>query len=686
LVRHELGRKEDRTVKLASVCPLDCPDTCSLSVTVENDRVIDVRGSNANPYTAGVVCAKVSKAYPDFVHGSNRLTQPLRRVGAKGAGRFEAVSWDQALDEIHDKVSDVIARYGPEAVAPFNYAGPHGMLADGSMDLRFFHKLGATLLDRMPLCGGIRSLAYSSMYGDVPGMPPEQAEQAKLFIVWGNNVTVSNLHLQRIIKAARENGAKLVVIDPKRIRVAEQAQLHLAIKPGTDVVLAFALTNELERLGAFDMAFIEEWVSGFDEYMALVRRMPVEKAAAICGVPESEIRALAELYHRLSPAAISVGNGLERNRNGGSGIRAILALPALTGKFGVAGGGLIAKAGAAFPKTGQRLQRPDLIPAGTRKINILDVPDTILDNNAAPPIKALFIYNHNPVAVLPEQNRVIEALSTEDLFTVGCEVAMTDSMAFADIVLPACTHFEYDDIYPAYGQQWLQRAEAVIPPVGESLPNTEIFRRLAARFGFDEPMFRDTDAELMDAAVDGGDPRLGGLRPSELPIDGALPMKIDGADAMLFKNVFPATPSGKVELYSAVLQQAHGQGLPSYVPLESEFPLALITPSSDKRINATFGGLSDSDGMPELEMHPADAAARSLNNGATVRVWNDLGEVHLSLVITDATRPGVVFSPKGVWLRTSDTGRTTNVLVPNSKADISDGACYNDTRVEVAAL
>ncbi len=673
-------------VKLASVCPLDCPDTCSLSVTVDDDRVVEVRGSNANPYTAGVLCAKVSKAYPDFVHGANRLTHPLRRIGAKGQGRFETISWDAALDVIYEKFSAVIATHGPQAVVPFNYAGPHGMLADGSMDLRFFHKLGATLLDRVPLCGGIRSLAYSSMYGDVPGMPPEQAEQAKLFVVWGNNVTVSNLHLQRVIKAARENGAKLVVIDPKRIRVAEQAHLHLAINPGTDVVLAFAITNELERLGAFDTAFIEQYVSGFDAYMKNVRDMTVAKAAVICGVPEADIRAFAELYQRLSPAAISIGNGLERNRNGGSGIRAILALPALAGKFGVPGGGLIAKAGAAFPKTTQRLQRPDLVPAGTRRINILDVPDMILDGNASPPIKALFIYNHNPVAVLPDQNRVMEALSTDDLFTVGCDVAMTDSMAFADIVLPACTHFEYADIYPAYGQQWLQRAEAVIPPVGEALPNTEIFRRLAARFGFDDPTFRDTDEELIDAAIDSSDARLEGLRPSELPTDKALPMKINGGDAILFDNVFPATPSGKIELYSTALEEAHGQGLPGYSPIDSAHPLVLITPSSDKRINATFGGLSDSDGMPELEMHPDDAGARGLTDGSTVRIWNDLGEVHLVLKITDATRPGVVFSPKGVWLRTSTTGQTTNALVPNDKADICDGACYNDTRVDVAPL
>ena len=266
-------------MKLASVCPLDCPDTCSLSVTVEEDRVVSVRGSKANPYTAGVLCAKVSTAYPDFVHGENRLTRPLRRVGARGEGRFEPVSWDAALDEVHAGISRVVAEHGPQAVVPFNYAGPHGMLGDGSMDQRFFHKLGASLVSRTPLCGGIRSLAYSSTYGDVPGMQPEQARHAKLIVVWGNNVTVSNLHLQRIIKAARENGAKLVVVDPKRVRVAEQAHLHLAIRPGTDVLLALAVTAELERMGAFDHDFIAKWVHGFDEYMEKVRAVSVDDAA-----------------------------------------------------------------------------------------------------------------------------------------------------------------------------------------------------------------------------------------------------------------------------------------------------------------------------------------------------------------------------------------------------------------------
>ena len=669
----------------ASVCPLDCPDTCSLSVTVEDHRVVKVRGSKSNPYTAGVLCAKVALNYPEFVHGSNRLTRPLRRVGAKGEGRFEPVSWDQALDAIYDGMSRVIDAHGPEAVVPFNYAGPHGMLAGGSMDLRFCHKLGATLLDRAPLCGGVRSEAYASLYGNVPGMPPGQAELAKLIIVWSNNVTVSNLHLTREIKKARRDGAKVVVIDPKRVKIAEQAHMHVAIKPGTDLILAWALTGELERLGAFDQDFIEKWVSGFDAYMERARSVSLSDAAEVCGVPESQIRELADIYHRLSPAAISIGNGLERNRNGGAGIRAVLALPALAGKFGVPGGGLIAKASSAFPTTSDRLERTDLIPPGTRCFNIIDLPGHILDDSLDPPVKALFIYNHNPVAVHPDQNRVIRALSTEDLFVVGCDVAMTDSMAYADIALPAATHFEHADIYPAYGQQFLQRAEPVIPPFGDSLPNTEIFRRLAARFGFDDEAFKASDTDLMNDALDTGDPRMRGMRPSEIPIERALPMTYAGRDPILFDNVFPATPSGKVELHSPWLEERYGQGLPRYSPVRSGYPLVLITPSSDKRINATFGGLSASDGVPVLEMHPEDTASRHLSDGATVRVWNDLGEVHLVLKVTDAVRPGVVTSPKGAWLRTSDTGQTTNALVPADKSETSDGACYNDTRVEVSA-
>src|SRR6266446_224605 len=523
------------TTEHASVCPLDCPDTCSLSVTVENAKIVKIRGSRANPYTAGVICTKVAGSYPDWVHGPGRLQTPLRRVGAKGEGRFAKASWDEALDVIHDRVTAVIAAHGPQAVAPLNYAGPHGMLAYASMDLRFFHKLGASLLDRSPLCGGIRTQAWLGTFGTTPGIAPEQVRHSKLIIAWGNNVTWSNLHLTPLLNAARRDGAKVVVVDPKRIKVAEQSDLHVALKPGTDVVLAWAVAAELERRGALDRAFIEVHVEGFEEFMAGARRYSVADAARICGVPEAQIRQLAEWYHTLSPAAISVGNGLERNQNGGSGIRAIFALPALAGKFGVPGGGLVNGAGFAFPKTPARLQRPDLVPEGTRTLNIIDVGAHLLDERLTPPIKAVFIYNHNPLIVHPDQNRMIRGLRREDLFVVGSDVAMTDSLAYVDIVLPAASHFEHPELYAAYGQHWLQRAEPVISPQADALPNTEIFRRLAARFGFTDPIFRASDAELMDDALDPDDPRLGGVRPSRLSTERALAMSVAGEDAILFK-------------------------------------------------------------------------------------------------------------------------------------------------------
>jgi anaerobic selenocysteine-containing dehydrogenase len=669
----------------SSVCPLDCPDTCSLAVTVAGDQLLAVRGSKVNPITHGAVCAKVANYYPEFVHGPNRLRHPLKRIGEKGTEKFERISWDEALDTIHRRVSQIIDRYGSQAVLPLNYAGPHGMLAGDSMSLRFFHRIGASLLSRSPLCGGIRSAAYAGTFGATPGTPLQQVSLAKLVIVWGNNATSCNLHLMRQINAAKRNGARLVVIDPRRVKVAEQAHLHLPVRPGTDVVLAWAIAVELERIGGLDHAFIEKHVLGFDTYMEAARAYPPERAAEICDVPVDDIRTLARWYRDAAPAVIAWGNGLERNQNGGSGLRAIAALPALAGKFGVAGGGLVGGAGHAFPKTPDRLTRIDFVPPLTRTINIIDVGKLLLDESLDPPLKALFIYNHNPLIVHPDQNRLKQGLTREDLFVVGIEVAMTDSMAYADVILPACTHFEHADIYPAYGQQFLQRAEAVIPPVAESLPNTEIFRRLAARFGFSDAAFRASDAELMDDALNLDDPRMQGIRASQVPLDRALKMEFSGEEPVLFQNVSPRTPSGKVELESATLDARYGAALPAYRPLASSYPLTLITPASDKRITSTFGGLAVNDSTPVLEMNPADAAARGLVEGSLVKVWNDLGQVFLPLRITAAVRSGVVSSEKGAWLRTSRNGQTVSALAPTHKADLADGACYNDSRVEVAA-
>lgn len=676
------------TTVLPSVCPLDCPDTCSLSATVENGRLIDVRGSDANPYTAGVICNKVARAYPEFVHGPNRLTTPLKRVGPRGGDDFEQISWDEALDLIHAGFMAAIDAHGPQSVMPLNYAGPHGLLAGGSMDLRFFHKLGATKLDRGPLCGGVRGTAYASLFGDAPGMAPEQARTADLVVVWGNNVTVSNLHLTRVLNDVKAAGGKVVIVDPKRIKVAEQADFHLPVHPGTDVVLALATAAELERRGAFDMDFIQEWTHGFDAFMAEARKYGADEVENICRLSQADFETFVDLYASAKTVAVSVGNGIERGRSGGSGLRAAMALQALTGNHGRPGAGVVAKSGLAAPKTMAKLQRPDLAPEGTRTFNIVDVAEKMLDKDLATPVKAVLIYNHNPIAVHPNQGAMIEALSQEDVFIAGADVAMTDSMKYCDVILPAASHFEFADLYGAYGQNYVQRADPVIPCVGESLPNTEIFRRLAARFGFDEQIFKDDDAALMDAAMDGADARLQGFRPSAVPLDRALLMTAaDGAPAIMCKTVAPMTPTGKIELYSEDLETRFGYGVPRYEPVPQDRPFVLISPSSDKRTNATFGGCSLSDGLEIVEVNPKDAAAVGVTDGQEVRVANDGGEAALIARVTDAVRPGVLYTPKGTWMRHSPTGRTVNALIPSDiRTDVADGACYNETFVELRPI
>src|SRR3954471_24016933 len=673
----------------ASVCTFDCPDTCSLTVTVEDGRITKVRGSDAMPFTAGVICTKVARDMRAFVHGPQRLLHPLRRVGVKGSGQFEQISWQAALDEIHHRVGEVIDRWGPEAVAPLNYAGPHGLLAYDSMSLRFFHKLGASIVYRRGLCGGVRGEAWAGTYGAVAGCPPEFAEHAKLNVVWGNNATVANLHLVRCVRRAKRNGGRLVVIDPLRTKIAEQADLHLANLPGTDVLLGWALATELERMGAFDDKFVAANVLGFDEFMARAREWPTARAAAACGVPENQILTFAQWLAEADPLVMAPGNGLERGRNGGSGIRTAIALPALLGKLGQ-GSGIALGAGNAFPKTLAKLQRPDLAPPGTRTLDLVDFGRHLVEDDVDPPLRALFIYNHNPIVVHPDQNRMRRGLARDDIFLVGIEVAKTESMAHCDIVLPAATHFEYSDLYAAYGQHWLQRAEAVIPPLGKSLPNTEIFRRLAARFGFDDPCFKVSDAELMDEAIDAADPRLGGTPPRETSTGKAVPMRAsDGKPMVLFENVFPSTPSGKVELKSEALATRWGEGAryPEWRerPAVPAYPLMLISPASDKRISSARGSIGESKQAPPLMMHPEDAATRGLTAG-DVKVWNERGEVILPLQVTDKVSRGVVASEKGAWLSTSRTGQTISALVSaDTRADIALGACFNDTRVEVAA-
>lgn len=668
-----------------SVCPLDCPDTCSLDITVENNQITKVKGSRANPYTAGVVCKKVVKYYPDFVHGKSRLREPLRRTGKRGGDQFEPISWDDALALITQKTKQIIEQYGPESVLPFNYAGPHGQLAGGSMDRRFFHKLGATLLDRGPLCGGVREAAYTSLFGNAPGTPPEQAEHSDVIAVWGNNVTISNLHFARVIKKARSRGAILVVIDPKRTRIAEQAHHYIQIAPGTDIVLALALAAEMERRGKIDQPFVTQWVTGSEAFLSEARKYSLEDAALICGVTLESLVKLADIYAGAKNLATSLGNGIERGKSGGSGLRAIMSVAVLLGHIGRKGAGIFAKPGLAFPYTSDKLQRPDLIPDGTRTLNIADLGRHLLEDDLEPPLRSIFIYNHNPIATHPDQNRMIRALSRPELFVTGIDVVMTDSMRYCDVILPAASHFEFDDIYGAYGHSYLQRAEPVIPAVGEALPNTEIFRRLAHSFGMDDSIFKDDDAALMDAAVDAHDERLPGCKVSELPVDEAILMKANSTDDVLMcKTVTPLTPSGKIELFSQALEDKFGFGVPRYAPAEKDQPFTVISPSSSKRTNATFGGHAASSGVEKVEINPEDAKAAGIQNDDLIRLSNAQAKVTLKAKITDAVKPGVLYTPKGTWLGTSDTGQTVNALISSDiRTDIMDGVCYNDTFVEI---
>lgn len=671
-----------------SVCPLDCPDTCSLSVTVKNNEVIEVKGSSANPYTAGVICKKVAKYYPDFIHGENRIRQPLRRVGKRGDNQFEPVNWDEALALITEKTQNIIKQYGPQSVLPFNYAGPHGQIAGGSMDRRFFHQLGATLLDRGPLCGGVRGAAYTSLFGGAPGTPPEQAEHSDVIAVWGNNVTISNLHFARVVKKARANGAKLIVIDPKRTRIAEQAHLYIKITPGTDVVLALALAAEMQRRGKIDTRFVKRWVSGSELFLAEAKQYSLEDAAAICNISLESIIELADIYASAKSLSTSLGNGIERGKSGGSGLRAIMSLAVLLGQIGRVGTGIIAKPGLAFPYTSDKLQRPDHIPQGTRTLNIADVSKHILDDDLDPPLRAIFIYNHNPIATHPDQNRMIQALSRADLFITGIDITMTDSMRYCDVILPAASHFEYDDIYGAYGHSYLQRAEAVIPTVGESLPNTEIFRRLAKSFGMSDPMFEDDDSSLMNAAVDASDSRLPGCSIAELPNDQAILMKANaGEEVLMCKTVMPQTPSGKIELFCQALEDEFGFGVPRYQPAIKDLPFTVISPSSSKRTNATFGSDAASSGIEKCDIHPDDAAKAGVKNGGLIKLSNQRGSVIFKAKLTDAVSPGVLYTPKGTWLKTSSTGQTVNALISAEiKADIMHGVCYNETFVNIETV
>lgn len=660
-----------------SVCPLDCPDTCSLSVTIADGRVTTVDGSLRNPYTDGFICAKVRR-YPERVYSPHRILYPQRRVGRKGEARFERIGWDEAVALIAARFKQIIARDGAEAIVPYHYGGSNGVFGDGASDARFFNKLGASELLKT-LCAAPTGAVYRAMYGTMGGVPPTDYARARAIILWGVNPSATSIHLVPHVRAAQQAGAFIAVVDPRRTPLAKSANLHLSILPGTDVVLALAMIHAIVSRGLADEQFLHERTHGFAALAQAASAYPIDRAAAICGVAAADIERLVDAYTAATPAVIRCGWGVERNRNGGNAVRAILALPAVAGKFGVRGGGMTMSLSRAFPLNNIRLARPDLRAHAPRQLNMTQL-GRLLTEPPRPPIRALYVYNANPVAMTPDQNRVIQGLANEELFTVVHEQVMTDTARYADVVLPATTIFEQEELHKSYGHYFLQYSDAVIPPVGESLSNPEVFARLARAMGFDEPELHASPADLLRDALDAGGTDATGVSPEQLRRERVAPVRFrDGrVDLVQLVTDFPTTASGRIELAPAEL------GPIAYQPARPAWPLVLLSPASSKLINSIFGEFNLS--RPVLDMHPADAAARGLRDGARVRVFNDHGEVHVALRVSDAVRRGVVALPKGLWRHSTGNGATATALVADDLTDIGGGACYNDARVEVEAL
>ena len=659
-----------------SVCPLDCPDTCSLAVTVDAGRVTKVDGSTRNPFTEGYICAKVRR-YPERVYSPLRIQYPQRRVGAKGAGRFERITWAEAIDEIAGQFKRIIACYGAESILPYHYGGSNGVLGEGAADARFFHRLGAAELLRT-ICAATTATAYRTMFGTMGSVPPEDYHLARAIILWGVNPSATNIHLVKQVHEARRNGAFVAVIDPRRTPLARTADLHLQPLPGTDVVLALAMINELIRCDRVDRKFLAAHANGFEVLARAAADYPLPVAAEVCQVPAADVAALVEAYADASPAVIRCGWGVERNRNGGNAVRAIFALPAVAGKFGGRGGGVTMSLSRAFPLDAVALACPELRQRPVRHVNMTQLGRALTDPEP-PGVRALYVYNANPVAMTPNQNLILRGLSREDLFVVVHDQVLTDTARFADVLLPATTVFEQSELHKSYGHYFLQYSDAVIPPLGESLPNPEVFARLARAMGFDEPELTATEDELLHAAIDRAGARFGGADVDQLRREKLARLQFGGqAELIQFVTDFPTTASGKIELCPDTL------GPPRYASLTSPYPLTLLSPASDKAINSIFGEFNLL--QPRLQMHPADAAARGIHDGDAVRVVNEIGEVHVFVRVRDDVRPGVVSLPKGLWRCSTLNGATATALAPDDLTDIGDGACFNDARVEVEQL
>ena len=673
-------------LQVRGACPHDCPDTCALLTTVENGVATRVQGNPDHPHTDGVLCTKVSR-YTERSYHPERILTPLKRTGPKGSGQFAPVSWNEALAEITQRLGAIAAR-NPEAILPYSYAGTMGMVQGEGMDRRFFHRLGASQLDRT-ICASAGAEALVQTLGGKVGMKVEFFAQAKLILIWGSNSIGSNLHFWRYAQQAKRNGARLVCIDPRKTETADKCHEHIALRPGTDAALALALMHELIKNDWLDHDYITRHTLGWEQLRERALQWPPERAAEVCGVPAEQIRQLARDYGTTQPAAIRLNYGMQRVRGGGNAVRAVACLPALTGAWRHRAGGMLLSSSGQFPAQRAALQRPDLMPARTpRTLNMVQIGDDLLREASpafGPRVEALVVYNSNPVAVAPDSGKVVQGFAREDLFTVVLEHFHTDTADYADYILPATTQLEHWDVHLSYGHTDVVLNRPAIQPVGEARSNAQIFRDLAARMGFTEPCFADSDEALCRQAF--GDAVDFALLETQGFATLALP------DAPFAEGGF-ATPSGKCEFFSARLAAQGLDGLPDHLPnhelqgSSAHYPLAMISPPARNFLNSTFvnvQSLRDIEGRPVLEIHPDDALARGIGDGAVVRVFNDRGSYRCHAAVSLRARPGVV-NGLGIWWRKLGLdGTNVNQLTSQALTDMGRAPTFYDCLVEVQA-
>jgi anaerobic selenocysteine-containing dehydrogenase len=673
-----------RTVHAA--CPHDCPDTCAMRVTVEGGRVVRIQGDPEHATTQGVLCTKVSR-YAERTYHDERVTFPLKRVGAKGQGEFVRVSWGEALNDIALRLREIAAR-DAQAIVPYSYAGTMGLVQGEGMAQRFFHKLGASLLDRT-ICSAAGGDALAATYGAKIGMQTRFFSESKLIVIWGSNSIASNLHFWTLAQEAKRRGAKLIAIDPRRTETAEKCHQHIALLPGTDGALALGVMHELVAQQWLDHDYITRHVDGFDRLQKRIAEWPPERAAAVCGITADEVRGLARDLGTTQPAAIRLNYGMQRVHGGGNAVRLVALLPCLTGAWRHRAGGLLLSSSGWFKRyKNPSLERPDLLDGRRpRTINMSTIGDDLLRESSpafGPKIEALIVYNSNPVAVAPESKKVVAGFARDDLFTVVLEHFMTDTADHADYVLPATTQLEHLDVHGTYGHTDVMWNEPAIAPIGEAKPNAQIFRELAARMGFTDPCFQDDDESLARQAFDW---EAIGTSFEVLRERGWASLPIP--DAPFASGGF-ATESGKATI------DVCGLGVPEHVPnyesvlsspeLAARFPLAMISPPARHFLNSSFvnvKSLRTIEGEPLLEMHADDAAPRGITSGAMVRVFNQRGEYRCRCDVSPRARPGVV-NGLGVWWRKLGAdGTNVNELTSQRLTDIGRAPTFYDCLVEV---